>query len=145
MKFTQYVLYMTRFHQRFLATSNFAIFKMAAKKQSYFRISNTNASLEKLVHIGSCCKLNQQATAKRWRITITNYCSEISKREKQRFDHFSLRSSQSTQVAENMTVRHRSCQFLPLELYYNTKLGAVIAVFLQDQNYWGSLMTLCSS
>ena len=63
---------------------------------------------------------------KRWRMTITNYCSEISKREKQKFNHFSLKSSGWTQgVAENMTVRH-NCQFLPLDLYYNTELGAVI-------------------
>ena len=63
---------------------------------------------------------------KRWRMTITNYCSEISKREKQKFNHFSLKSSGWTQgVAENMTVPH-NCQFLPLDLYYNTELGAVI-------------------
>ena len=53
--------------------------------------------------------------------------SDIFKREKQKFDHFSLKSTPGTQgVAENLTVRHR-CQFLPLELYYNTEpVGAVI-------------------
>ena len=30
---------------------------------SYFRISNTNASYVKVVHIRLCCKLDQQATA----------------------------------------------------------------------------------
>ena len=34
-----------------------------------------------------------------------NVCSEISNREKQKFDHFSLKSSQGTHgVAGNMTV-----------------------------------------
>ena len=59
-------------------------------------------------------------------MTITNYCSEISKREKPKFDHVSLKSSRGTHgVAENMTVHHR-CQFLSLELYYNTEIGTVI-------------------
>ena len=53
---------------------------------SYFRISNTDALLLKLVNICSCCKLDQQATAtfcfkKDVGQTNTNYCSEISKRE----------------------------------------------------------------
>ena len=42
---------------------------------------------------------------KRWRMKTTNSCSELSKWEKQKFDHFSLKSSRGTQgVAENMTV-----------------------------------------
>ena len=47
---------------------------------------NTDALLLKLVNIGSCCKLDQQETAtfgfkKDGGHTITNCCSEISKRE----------------------------------------------------------------
>ena len=77
---------------------------------SYFCISNTNVLLLKLVHICLCCKLDQQATAsfgfkKDGGQTITNYCSGISKREKQKFDHFSLKSSRGTEgVSENMTI-----------------------------------------
>ena len=42
---------------------------------------------------------------KRWGMTIINYCSEIFKRKKQKFDRFSLKSSRGTQgVAKNMTV-----------------------------------------
>ena len=65
---------------------------------------------------------------KRWLTTITNYnCSEISKREKQKFDHLSLKSSRGTQkVAENMSQCVIDANFMSLELYYHTELGAVI-------------------
>ena len=61
-------------------------------------------------------------------MTITIYCSEISKREKQNFDHLSLNRNRGTHgVAENMTVFNRS-HFMTLELSNNTEaeLGAGI-------------------
>ena len=88
--------------------------------------------LLKLVHICSCCNLDQQATAtfrfkKDGRQTITNYCSEISKREKHKFNHFSLKGSRGTEgVAEYMTMCNRCQLFMTFELYHNTELGAVI-------------------
>ena len=62
-------------------------------------ISNTDALLLKFVHISLCCKFDQQATAtfgfkKVGGQTITNYCTEISKREKHKFDHFSLKAAE---------------------------------------------------
>ena len=73
---------------------------------------------------------------KRWRMTIRNYWSEISKREKQKFDHFYLKSSWGTQgVAENLTV---CANFMTLELYYNTELGAVI-----DRNKVTRCIAIC--
>ena len=61
---------------------------------------------------------------KRWRMTITNYCREIPKREKQKFNNFSLKSSRVTQgVAENIQCVI-DADFMTLELYYNTELGA---------------------
>ena len=43
--------------------------------------------------------------------TITNFYSEISEREKHKFDRFSLKSSRGTEgVAENIAVCNR-CQF----------------------------------
>ena len=46
--------------------------------------------------------------------------------EKQKFNHFSLKSSRVTQgVAENIQCVI-DADFITLELYYNTELGAVI-------------------
>ena len=58
-------------------------------------------------------------------MTITNYCSEIPKREKQKFNHFSLKTSQVTQgVAENIQWVI-DADFMTVKLHYNTELGAV--------------------
>ena len=71
---------------------------------------------------------------KRWRMTIANYCSEISKREKQEIRSFLLikqpRNTRSKCVID--------ANFMTLELYYNTKLGAVI-----DRNKDTRCITIC--
>ena len=75
---------------------------------------------------------------KRWGMTITNYCIEISKREKQKFDHFSLKSSRVTQaVAENIQCVI-DANFITLELYYNAELGTV-----RDRNKDTRCIAIC--
>ena len=110
---------------------------------SYVRISNTNASLVKLVHICSCCKLDQQATATfgfkkegRWQsqIIVVKYLKGKSK---------NLIIS-TWKAAEGHREYHKIWQcvidanFMTLELYYNTEEGAVI-----DRNKDTRCITIC--
>ena len=94
-------------------------------------------------YICLCCKLDQQETAtfsskKDGGQTITNYCSEISKREGTN----SIISPWKTAEGQKELLKIWQCvidaNFMTLEKYYNTELGAVI-----DRNKDTRCITIC--
>ena len=87
--------------------------------------------LLKLVNICLCCKLDQQATAtfgfkKDGGQSITNYCSEISKREGTNSIISPWKAADGQKEWLKIWQCVKDANFMTLEIYHITELGAVI-------------------